>query len=65
MEDIRAATGFDFDAPERVAPTPEPDTATLALLQGRVRDELAETYPQFAALMSADLQQTGSGLPGE
>lgn len=46
--DVRAATGFDYDAPAE-----EPVTAGLsdearALLYGRVADEIAELYPAFA-----------------
>lgn len=52
--DIRAATGFDYDAPARVPVTPEPDAETLALLRGRVTDELAECYPQFAETLASD-----------
>ena len=46
--EVRANTGFDYDAPADAPPTKAPDAATLALLRGRVTDELAETYPQFA-----------------
>lgn len=53
-EDVRAATGFDYDVPEHVPFTPEPDAEMLALLRGRVTDELAECYPQFAQTMVAD-----------
>lgn len=49
--DVRAATGFDYDAPAKVPQTAAPDAATLALLRRRVRRELAETYPQFAATL--------------
>jgi glutaconate CoA-transferase subunit B len=49
--DIREHTGFDYEEPERVPATPQPDTATLALLRGRIIDELAETYPAFARSM--------------
>ena len=49
--DIRAQTGFDYDEPASVPATPRPDTATLALLRGRIIDELAETYPAFASSM--------------
>lgn len=52
--DVRAATGFAYDATAQVPRTPAPDRETLALLRGRVRDELAETYPQFAATLSGD-----------
>jgi glutaconate CoA-transferase subunit B len=49
VEDVRANTGFDFDTAETVQATPEPDTATLVRLHGDVGQELAETYPAFAA----------------
>ncbi len=49
--DIRANTGFDYDADDAVAATPAPDSATLGLLRGRILDELAETYPAFASSM--------------
>jgi len=49
--DVRAATGFDYDASEDVPETTIPDAPTLALLRGRVREELAESYPQFAATL--------------
>ena len=50
--DVKAATGFVYEAAPEVPRTPTPDTGTLALLRGRVRDELAETYPQFAATLA-------------
>jgi glutaconate CoA-transferase, subunit B len=53
-EDVRAATGFDYDAPASVPATPEPDAETLALLRGRVTGELSECYPQFAEMLVAD-----------
>ncbi|MEA2832466.1 MAG: glutaconate CoA-transferase, subunit [Methylobacteriaceae bacterium] len=49
--DVRAATGFDYDATDHVPETAPPDAATLALLRGRVRKDLAETYPRFAAAL--------------
>ncbi|MCB1411567.1 MAG: CoA synthetase [Xanthobacteraceae bacterium] len=53
VSDVRALTGFDYDAADTVSTTPAPDAGTLALLRGRVTDELAETYPQFAATLAA------------
>jgi glutaconate CoA-transferase subunit B len=50
---IRAQTGFDYDAPATVPVTPGPSAAERALLTGRVRDEIAETYPRFAAAWAA------------
>jgi glutaconate CoA-transferase subunit B len=54
QEEVRANTGFDFDAPELVPTTPSPDAETLALLRGRVTTELAECYPQFAEALAAE-----------
>lgn len=52
--EIRAMTGFAYEEPAAPPFTPDPDPATLALLRGRVRDELAETYPRFAARLAQD-----------
>lgn len=52
-ETVRARTGFDFDAPAVVPRTPGLAAADRALLRGRVADELAETYPRFAAQLAA------------
>jgi glutaconate CoA-transferase, subunit B len=49
LEEVLDNTGFSFDRPERVPATPPPDQIALALLRGRAREELAETYPRFAA----------------
>lgn len=49
IDSIRAATGFDFDVPERVPATPDPTPDELALLRGPVCDEMLETYPDFCA----------------
>jgi glutaconate CoA-transferase, subunit B len=46
--DVRAATGFDYDAPQRVPETPSPDAATLALLRTDIAVTVAATYPGFA-----------------
>ena len=48
-EEVRDNTGFDFDCPQTVAATAPPETGHLQLIRGRVRDEIAETYPEFAA----------------
>ena len=49
LEQILEHTGFDFDRAELVPTTAAPEPATLALLRGRIRDEIAEIYPRFAA----------------
>lgn len=53
LEEIRAATGFAFDHDDAPAVTPAPDPHALALLRGRVLDDLAETYPDFARQLVA------------
>jgi glutaconate CoA-transferase, subunit B len=52
--DVRANTGFDYDVPDIVPQTRAPDAATLALLRGRITDELSESYPQFADILRAE-----------
>jgi len=47
-EAVRAATGFDYDAPETVNSTPTPTEEDLAQLRGPVAAEIAANYPQFA-----------------
>jgi glutaconate CoA-transferase, subunit B len=47
LGDVRARTGFDFDCAEDLGSMPDPSPETLALIRGRVFDELAESYPQF------------------
>ena len=53
--DVRANTGFDYDSPADPPQTRAPEGAALALLRGRVTEELAETYPQFAELLRSEL----------
>lgn len=51
VDEIVANTGFEFDRPAQVPDTPEPDPRVLALIRGRIREEIAETYPKFAAAL--------------
>lgn len=55
LAEIRQATGFEFEHDAAPPPTPGPDQATLTLLRTHVLDELAETYPEFAAMMQGAL----------
>ena len=55
LADIRDATGFAFDHDPVPEVTPDPDARTLGLLRGRVLDELAETYPEFARQLRAEI----------
>lgn len=48
-EEVRAATGFDYDEAAQVGDTPLPDKAALDTLRGPVAATIAETYPAFAA----------------
>jgi glutaconate CoA-transferase subunit B len=53
VEEVLDNTGFTLEVPEHVPATPAPEAATLALLRGRIRDEIAETYPRFAGQLAA------------
>ncbi|WP_353236174.1 CoA-transferase [Diaphorobacter ruginosibacter] len=55
LDEIRAATGFDFDVDPQLGTTPAPDADTLALLRGRVLEELRETYPDFAQQLTKEI----------
>lgn len=55
LESIRVATGFDFDHAAAPSRTAAPAADVLALLRGRVLDELSETYPDFASQMRREL----------
>lgn len=55
LAEIKQATGFQFKHDAEPRQTALPDGSTLELLRGRVFDELAETYPEFAAQMRRDL----------
>ncbi len=46
--DVRAETGFDFDAPADVPLTPPPGEEELKLLRGPVAKLVAADYPDFA-----------------
>jgi glutaconate CoA-transferase, subunit B len=49
LEEVLDNTGFEFDRPAFVPRTPGPEPGRLALIRGKVRSEIAETYPRFAA----------------
>jgi glutaconate CoA-transferase, subunit B len=53
LAEIRAATGFEFDHATRPTETTPPTGEELSLIRGRVCEELAETYPGFAANLAA------------
>ncbi len=46
-DDVRAQTGFDYDAPASVPRTPAPTAEELELLRGPVAREMAVNYPDF------------------
>ena len=47
-EDVRANTGFDYDAPASVPMTAAPTSEELALIRGPVARVITENYPEFA-----------------
>ncbi|MEZ5740915.1 MAG: CoA-transferase [Burkholderiaceae bacterium] len=50
LEEIRDETGFDFAVAPDLATTEQPDARTLALMRGPILEQIAETYPKFAAM---------------
>lgn len=52
VEEVLDNTGFEFDRPDHVPQTPAPDPAWLSLIRDKVRGEIAETYPRFAAKLA-------------
>ncbi|MEM7774963.1 MAG: CoA-transferase [Pseudomonadota bacterium] len=48
-DNVAAATGFRFDMQDSVPETPGFDPTTRQLLNTRIADEVAETYPKFAS----------------
>ena len=51
VEEVRDETGFEFDCADEVPVTAVPQGVVLELIRGRVRGEIAETYPKFAAML--------------
>ena len=49
IEEVLDNTGFAFDRPASIPPTPTPSPETLRLLREVVAPELADAYPRFAA----------------
>jgi glutaconate CoA-transferase subunit B len=50
---VRDATGFDYDAPAAVPETAGLSAEDRALIRTRVAEEIAETYPRYAASLLA------------
>ena len=48
ITDTETLANIGPPASDAVGETPAPDADTLALIRGRVADEVAETYPAFA-----------------
>jgi len=55
VEEVRDCTGFEFDVAEDVGFTAPAEPSHLALLRGKVREEVGETYPKFARDLAAAL----------
>ena len=49
LDEVREATGFDFDCDDAPPVTPAPSAETMALIRGPVGAALADVYPRFAA----------------
>lgn len=53
LEEIQDHTGFSFDHDDVVPTTVGPDARLLALIRGKIREQIGETYPRFASAMAA------------
>jgi glutaconate CoA-transferase subunit B len=51
VEEVAENTGFAYECPAEVPTTPAPSGATLAMLRQDIAPQLAEVYPQFAAMV--------------
>jgi glutaconate CoA-transferase, subunit B len=58
--EVARDTGFAFARSSDIGVTPLPDSASLSLLNGRVLEELDESYPDFAARIRLD-RASGAG----
>ena len=54
LDEVRAATGFDFDCADDPPVTPAPSAETMALIRGPVGTALTGVYPRFAAKFLGD-----------
>ncbi len=52
VEEILDNTGFEFDLPPDCPVTTAPNASDLALIRFRVRNEVSDIYPQFAARLA-------------
>ena len=52
VEEILDNTGFAFDREPGVPVTPPPEPDVLQLLRSRIRGQIAEAYPRFAASLA-------------
>jgi glutaconate CoA-transferase subunit B len=48
LEEVRASTAFEYDAPAQVPATSGPTEDEMALMRGPVAKVIAENYPDFA-----------------
>lgn len=55
LAEIIEETGFSFEHDAQPASTAPPSKETLALLRGRVLDELQESYPDFARQLRSEI----------
>jgi glutaconate CoA-transferase subunit B len=53
-DEIQANTGFAYERPDAVPETPGPTAADLAILRGRVTEQLRESYPQFVERLRSE-----------
>lgn len=52
QDEIDRQTGFKFDRVAKTPSTAAPSAETLRIIRQEIRDEIAETYPRFAATLA-------------
>lgn len=60
LEEIREATGFEFDCERSPAQTPAPGAEQLALLRGPVARAVTENYPAFGRRVWGDASHSSA-----
>ena len=53
VAEILDNTGFGFDRSSVTPSTAAPDAKALTLIRGKIRDDISESYPRFAAAMNS------------
>lgn len=56
VDGVVESTGFEFERPQSVPITPDPDPVMLKLISDTVSHQIAELYPKFAAALARNAE---------